>query len=158
MQMHQVKRNTKRAKSRQIGRGGKRGYQSGHGAKGQKQHGRHGIRPEIRDMIKKLPKLRGRGVNSNKSIQIPNQVVNIKTLDAIFNDGDTINPTILVEKGLVHKTGGKMPKVKILSVGDTKKKFTIERCDISKLALKKIEGAGGKMPEIALKNVSKNNK
>lgn len=148
MQMNQLKRNTKRAKSIQIGRGGDRGKTSGHGHKGQKQHGRHGIRPEIRDMIKKLPKLRGRGVNSNKTIQAPNQVINIEKLDALFKDGDTINPTILFEKGILHRKGGKMPKVKILSNGETKKKFTIERCEVSKGALKKIEAAGGKAVEM----------
>jgi len=146
--MNQLKRNTNRSKSVQIGRGGTRGKTSGHGHKGQKQHGRHGIRPEIRDMIKKLPKLRGRGVNSNKTIQTPNQVFSIERLDKIFKDGDTINPTTLFEKGMVHRKKGKMPRVKILSGGETKKKFTIERCEVSKSALKKIEAAGGTAVEM----------
>lgn len=146
--MNQLKRNTKRAKSVQIGRGGTRGKTSGHGHKGQKQHGRHGIRPEIRDMIKKLPKLRGRGVNSNKTIKAPNQVISIERLDKLFKDGDTVNPTTLFEKGILHRKGGKMPNVKILSSGETKKKLTIERCEVSKAALKKIEAAGGKAVEM----------
>lgn len=158
MQINQVKRNTKRARSVQVGRGGTRGKTSGRGHKGQKQHGGHGIRPDTRDLIKKLPKLRGRGVNSNKSIKTSAFPVNIGTLDKTFDDGATINPTVLFEKKLVKRQEGKMPRVKILATGDTKKKFTIERCEISDQALKKIQAAGGKAEELSLKNVSKNNK
>ena len=53
---------------RRVGRGGKRGKTSGRGHKGQRQHGGHGVRPELRDMIKKLPKLRGHGINRSRTV------------------------------------------------------------------------------------------
>jgi large subunit ribosomal protein L15 len=52
-------RTKKRRKSIVVGRGGKRGKTSGRGGKGQTARAGHKIRPEIRDLIKKLPKRRG---------------------------------------------------------------------------------------------------
>lgn len=69
MQFHALKRNTPNKKSKQVGRGGKRGKTSGRGTKGQNARAGHKKRPELRDFIKRLPKLRGRGKSSLKSIQ-----------------------------------------------------------------------------------------
>ena len=143
MQIHNVQRNTSLATKKRVGRGGKRGKTSGRGHKGQKQHGGHGIRPEARDTIKKIPKLRGRGKNTNKPIQEQAQGVNISTLDLLFETGAIINSKALHAKGLVKKANGKMPKVKILGTGETKKKFTIEGCSLSKTANEKITAVGG---------------
>ena len=59
-----------RPSRRRLGRGhgSGRGKTSGKGTKGQKARAGHKIRPEIRDLIKRIPKLRGRGKNSNLSI------------------------------------------------------------------------------------------
>lgn len=67
MQFHNLKSNTKRKKSRQVGRGGKRGKTSGRGTKGQNARAGRKKRPEMRDVIKRVPKLRGRGKSSLKS-------------------------------------------------------------------------------------------
>lgn len=69
MQFHSLKRKTPNKKSRQVGRGGTRGKTSGRGTKGQNARAGRKKRPELRDFIKRVPKLRGRGKNSNKSIQ-----------------------------------------------------------------------------------------
>jgi len=69
MQFHTLKRKTANKKARQVGRGGTRGKTSGRGTKGQNARAGHKNRPELRDFIKRVPKLRGRGKNSNKSIQ-----------------------------------------------------------------------------------------
>lgn len=143
MQLHEVKRKTALKKTKRVGRGGDRGKTSGRGHKGQKAHGGHGIRPDMRDTIKKYPKIRGRGKNLNTGVKKVVKAVNIEKLDNFFESGDNITPAILVEKEIVRKVGGKVPAVKILSVGETKKKFTIERCKVSKLAQEKIEKAGG---------------
>ena len=143
MQMHQLKRKTSRSRSNQIGRGGARGKTAGRGHKGQKAHGGHGIRPDIRDTIKKLPKMRGRGKNMNTSRNPSARAVNIERLDEIFDAGALVNPKALVEKGIVNRENGKLPIVKILSVGETKKSFTIENCKVSAPAKEKIEAAGG---------------
>lgn len=69
MQFHNLRSKTQRKTSRQVGRGGKRGKTSGKGTKGQNARAGRKKRPEIRDFIKRIPKLRGRGVNSLKSFQ-----------------------------------------------------------------------------------------
>jgi len=58
MQLHQIKSSKKRLKKR-IGRGGKKGTYCGKGMKGQKSRAGAKIRPELRDFIKKIPKVRG---------------------------------------------------------------------------------------------------
>lgn len=69
MQFHSLKRKTPNKKSAAVGRGGKRGKTSGRGTKGQNARAGRKKRPELRDFIKRIPKLRGRGKNSNKSIR-----------------------------------------------------------------------------------------
>lgn len=144
MQLHQLKRKTPRKKSIQVGRGGTRGKTAGRGTKGQRAHGGHGIRPDMRDTIKKIPKIRGRGKNINTSRgKVPARVVNIKSVDENFEAGAIITPRALLEKNLVRRDGGKLPIVKILAVGDTKKGFAFEGCKVSLPAKAKIEAAGG---------------
>ena len=70
MQLHNLQSKTKRKKSRQVGRGGTRGKTSGRGTKGQNARAGRKKRPELRDFIKRFPKLRGRGKNSLKSYQV----------------------------------------------------------------------------------------
>ena len=143
MQLHTLQRKTPRKYEKLVGRGGARGKTSGRGTKGQRAHGGHGIRPEARDTIKKFPKMRGRGINVNTSRFNDNQVVNIKKIDAIFNDGDTINTESLHKAKLIRKVNGKLPEAKILAVGETTKKFTVVGCLVSETAKAKIEKAGG---------------
>lgn len=69
MQFHTLKRKNPNKKARQVGRGGTRGKTAGRGTKGQNARAGRKKRPEIRDTIKRVPKLRGRGVSSLKSLQ-----------------------------------------------------------------------------------------
>lgn len=69
MQFHTLKRKTKNDKGKTVGRGGTRGKTSGRGTKGQNARAGHKKRPELRDFIKRVPKLRGRGKSSLKSRQ-----------------------------------------------------------------------------------------
>ncbi len=126
-----------------VARGGKRGKTSGRGGKGQSARAGNKRRPEWRDIIKKLPKLRGRGVNQNKPVSSALIIVNITALEKVFSANDAITPTILVEKGLVAKLSGVMPMVKILGDGEVTKAFKISGCTISGSAKEKIEKAGG---------------
>ena len=59
MQIHNVKRIHKNKKDRMVGRGGKHAKTSGRGGKGQTARAGNKRRPELRDIIKKLPKNRG---------------------------------------------------------------------------------------------------
>ncbi|MEY2672097.1 MAG: hypothetical protein RL687_514 [Candidatus Parcubacteria bacterium] len=139
MQLNELKRKNPNKKARQVGRGGTRGKQSGRGGKGQTARAGNKRRPQIRDIIKKLPKLRGYRF---KSGDIKPNVVNVSSLN-IFTDGTVINPTSLFANKLIRKEGGKLPKVKILGTGDIKVKVSIEGCIVSDSARTKIEKAGG---------------
>jgi large subunit ribosomal protein L15 len=59
MQIHELKRTHKNKKDRIVGRGGKHAKTSGRGGKGQTARAGNKRRPELRDIIKKLPKNRG---------------------------------------------------------------------------------------------------
>ena len=59
MQAHNLKRLHKNKKDRIVGRGGKHAKTSGRGGKGQTARAGNKRRPELRDIIKKLPKNRG---------------------------------------------------------------------------------------------------
>lgn len=148
MQTHTLKRPTAHAvKAARVGRGGKRGKTSGRGTKGQKAHGGHGIRPEMRDIIKKLPKLRGYGKNRARTVNMAKvrpTLVNLATLEvSSIKTGEVVSPETLVAAGVIHKRGGKLPAVKILAHGTLSKKVTIENCTISVAARAAVEHAGG---------------
>lgn len=143
MQYNNLKRNNPNKKRRMVGRGGKHAKTSGRGTKGQNARAGHKKRPEIRDFIKRLPKLRGRGKNINTSIQDKYSVVNIGLLNKLCKDGDTISPETLVKHGLMVKKGGNMPKVKVLGTGELTKKLTFKDCVVSASAKVAIEKAGG---------------
>jgi len=49
----------------------------------------------------------------------------------------------LLEKKIIRRIKGKVPKVKILGEGKITKALTVEDCLISKQAREKIEKAGG---------------
>jgi len=59
MQIHELKRRIKNKRDRMVGRGGKHAKTSGRGGKGQTARAGNKRRPELRDIIKKLPKNRG---------------------------------------------------------------------------------------------------
>ena len=143
MQLHQLKPIHKFKKPKRIGRGGKKGTYSGHGIKGQKSRAGRKLKPLIREVIKRYPKLRGYRMKS----QIPKSkfqtIVNLDILEKKFSSGEKINPKVLLEKKIIHKIKGKLPKVKILGEGKLTKALTIENCDVSKTAKIAIEKAGG---------------
>lgn len=145
MQIHDVQRKTKRKTSRQVGRGGTRGKTAGRGTKGQKARAGHKIRPEIRDMIKRIPKLRGRGANFLKSIKAKPVAVNLAALESAFKAGEKVTPSVLVERGVIRSSRSKVPEVKIVSDGELTKKVIVSGCKASKAARDKIEKAGGEV-------------
>lgn len=66
MQIHNLKRDHKNKRDRLVGRGGKHAKTSGRGGKGQTARAGNKRRPELRDIIKKLPKNRGYQFKSKK--------------------------------------------------------------------------------------------
>lgn len=145
MQLNDLKRRVPNKTKKRVGRGGTRGKTSGRGHKGQKQHGGAG-RPEIRDMIKKLPKLRGHGTNRSRTVnagRVNPEIVNVGTLSKLFGNGERITPKLLLSKKLISRSKGRTPKVKILGHGELDKKLTIVGSEVSKSAKEAIEKAGG---------------
>jgi large subunit ribosomal protein L15 len=143
MKIHQLQRRVENQKHVLVGRGGKRGKTSGRGGKGQTARAGHKARPVMRDIIKKIPKLRGRGKNSNTSIQTKPVVLNIGALDMVYASGEKVNAKTLVQKGLAEIWGGRLPKIKILGTGDLSKKLMVSGLMVSAEAKTKIEKAGG---------------
>ena len=137
--MNTLKREHPNKKAQQVGRGGTRGKTAGRGGKGQTARAGNKRRPEIRDIIKKLPKLRGYRFNSGL---IKSSPVNVGSLN-IFSAGSVISPKTLFENNLIRKVGGKLPSVKILGTGDINIKVSVVDCIVSKTARVKIEKALG---------------
>lgn len=144
MQLHTLKRNTKRKTKQQVGRGSKRGKTSGRGQKGQASRAGRKMRPEIREVIKKLPKLRGRGKNMNKSFEVKPVVVNLKDL-ANIEANTVLTPKKFVDLKLVELFKGKVPSIKILGTGEITQPLIFKKVTISASAIEKIEKAGGKV-------------
>ena len=138
MQIHQIKNFDFRKKKKRVGRGGKRGTFSGHGMKGQKSRAGHRIRPAERDLLQRLPKLRG---VKNKPLKNPAVVINVGDLDKYF-DEINLNRNYLLKKKIIRILNA---PVKILGGGSLKKAYIIEGLQISKQARQKIEAAGGKI-------------
>jgi large subunit ribosomal protein L15 len=146
MQLNTLSPRTKHKKPAPVGRGGKRGKTSGRGGKGQTARAGHKIRPEARDLIKKLPKRRGFGKNRSRSVKtnrIDTATVNLSALEAAYQVGVSVSPATLLAKGLVRRVKGRPPSVKILGTGSLTKALIIERCAVSAAARAALLAAGG---------------
>ncbi len=154
MQTHQIQKPKTLRSSRRVGRGGKRGTYSGRGMKGQKSRAGHRIRPAILDYILRIPKLRGmtrrsnvsKFGSSNKAIT-PTFALNLSDIQKHFENGSTISPIILVNKKIMKRYKGRMPRVKILGKGDLNKSVTVKGVAVSASAREKIEKASGRIIE-----------
>lgn len=146
MQLHALAPRTKNKKNPPVGRGGKRGKTSGRGGKGQTARAGHHVRPEVRDMIKKLPKRRGHGKNRARTVRtnrIAVSAVNLAALELNFKAGENVSPATLLARGLVRRAKGRAPKVKILGTGTLTKALVIKGCDLSVVASAAITAVGG---------------
>ncbi|SRR5258708_7904571 len=143
MQSNTLKRTHKNPRKRYVGRGGRRGKTSGRGTKGQKARSGRKLRPELRDIIKKLPKLRGRGKNSFKSFAIKPFAVSLATLDKQYAAGEQVSIKTLLEKGLIPKSRAAEPTVKVVGTGSLSKALSFSGVALSASARKEIESKGG---------------
>lgn len=145
MQLNTLSPRTKNYKFTVVGRGGKRGKTSGRGGKGQTARAGHKVRPEVRDLIKKLPKRRGHGKNRARTVRtnrIAVSAVNLAALEAGFKAGEKVSPATLLAKGMVRRAKGRAPVVKILGTGTVTKALVIEKCTVSLSARTALEKAG----------------
>ena len=149
--LHSLKpANGSRHRKKRVGRGegSGSGKTSGRGHKGwgarsgaKSRFGAEGGQMPIHMRMRKL-----RGPHMKKSMPFEQfgrthtQPVNLRDLDARFDDGAEVTPASLSERGLATR---KSVPVKILGVGELSKKLTVTAHGFSKSAREKIEGAGG---------------
>ena len=126
-----------------MGRGGKRGKTSGRGGKGQTARAGHKIYPQLRDMIKRIPKLRGRGKSSFKSFQERAVPISLRVLERAFPNSAAVTPASLLFAGIISRKSGRVPRVKILGGGTLTKNLTISGVEMSVSAKEAILKAGG---------------
>jgi large subunit ribosomal protein L15 len=137
---------TKRA-YRRVGRGqsSTRGKTSGRGGKGQTARAGNKRRPELRDMIKKLPKRRGYGKNRARTVvaRVALFPVPLEALEAVFPAGAEVTLAALAEKNVIPTSAGRPVKAKVLGSGELTKKLSIKNIPVSASAKIAIEKAGG---------------
>lgn len=141
MQIHNLKRIHKNKKDRIVGRGGKHAKTSGRGGKGQTARAGNKRRPELRDIIKKLPKHRGYQFNS---FAVKPATISLDEIAVFYPKGGVVNPESLVQLNAIKKNKGFIPKVKILNnKGSFGVKVEVSKCFVSASAKEKILSAGG---------------
>ena len=131
MRLNELKPKLKREKIKRIGRGGKRGTYSGRGQKGQKARAGRNIRPGLRDIIIRTPKLRG---FKNKPKQTQSVAVSLEKISKM--EEKEINRKVLAKYGI------KWP-AKIVGKGELKSAKNIVGIKVSSSVKKIIESAGG---------------
>ncbi len=131
MRLNELKPKLKREKIKRIGRGGKRGTYSGRGQKGQKARAGRNIRPGLRDVIIRTPKLRG---FKNKPKQTQSVAVSLEKISKM--EEKEINRKVLAKYGI------KWP-AKIVGKGELKSAKNIVGIKVSSSVKKIIESAGG---------------
>ncbi|MEA2479619.1 MAG: large subunit ribosomal protein [Thermoleophilaceae bacterium] len=139
-----------RHRKKRIGRGegSGMGKTSGRGQKGWGARSGNGQRPNAEGgqmpIHMRMRKLRGPHMKKSMPFEqygrTQTQPVNLRDLEARFDEGATIGPAELVERGLATR---KNVPVKILGQGDLSKKLSVSAHGFSKSAREKIESAGG---------------
>ena len=126
-------------KGRGVGSGN--GKTAGRGHKGQNARTGGGVRPGFEGgqipLYRRLPK---RGF-ANSLFKKEYAIINLETLDKLFNDGDAVSMETLLEKGVIRK---ELNGLKVLGRGEITKKLTVKAAIFSASAKEKIEAAGGK--------------
>ena len=126
---------------RRVGRGisAGQGKTAGRGTKGQGSRSGGGVKPYFEGgqlpLVRRLPHTRG-FTNIHRE---PFEVVNVETLEAKFDAGTEVTPGLLLERGLVGKSG----RVKVLGDGSLSKALTVKAHAFSASAKEKIAAAGG---------------
>ncbi len=122
------------------GPGSGNGKTAGKGHKGQNARSGGGVRLGFEGgqlpLYRKLPK---RGFKNRFATHYA--IVNVGTLNAKFENGETVTLEALLEKGILSKG---LDGLKVLGNGELTKNLTVEAAIFSQTAKEKIEAAGGK--------------
>jgi len=144
MKLSSLTKITKTGKKRLgQGHGSGRGKTSGRGTKGQNARSSRALSFEggALPLVKRLPFLRGKG--KNKSFKRPAIGINVEKLN-IFKKNSIVDVKSLVENKIACADYAKKYNVKILGNGKLETSLVV-KVPTSKLALKKIEKAGGRV-------------
>lgn len=141
MKLHQLPSSHKR--SQRIGRGGKRGTTAGRGTKGQKSRAGSRMRPAERDLILRIPKMRGFRNKAKKDAPVVFNVdVLEKKLKSYAKAGVPLEITVELLK-TAKILGSKFKgEVKILGNGEMTFPATFKGIRVSKSAAAKAEKGG----------------
>lgn len=132
---------TKSVRRKGRGPGSGNGKTAGKGHKGQNARSggtRPGFEGGQNPLYRRLPK---RGFN-NKIFAVDYAIINVSTLDEIFEENSVVDIETLLENGIIRK---KLSGLKILGNGEITKKLTVKASIFSVAAKEKIEAAGGKV-------------
>ena len=131
---------TKASYRKGRGPGSGNGKTAGKGHKGQNARSGGGVRLGFEGgqlpLYRKLPK---RGFKNRFATHYA--IVNVGTLNAKFENGETVNVEALLAKGILNKA---LDGLKVLGNGELTKNLTVEAAIFSQTAKEKIEAAGGK--------------
>ncbi|MGD9797891.1 MAG: 50S ribosomal protein L15 [Acidimicrobiia bacterium] len=131
-------------RKRRVGRGigGKGGKTAGRGTKGQAARGQIplGFEGGQLPMQQRVPKLKG----FTNPFRVEYGVINLDVIEAF--EGDDVNPSSLLAKGLVHKHGF----VKVLGRGELSRGVTVRAHAFSRSAEQAILAAGGTVERLPL--------
>lgn len=137
--MTQLPKSVRRPKKR-LGRGmgsGKGSHTSSRGQKGQKSRGKVNVLFEgmkvKKSLLKRLPKMRGKGKFHVNTKPIAIKYARLETLPV----GSVITVELLVKHGILKERLAKIHGVKIIGIGDNKKKFKFS-VSTSKKAMVKV--------------------
>jgi len=150
LNLHTLQPAQPRTDRKRVGRGlgSGKGRYSGRGIKGQKSRaGSHKLKAGFEGgqmpLDMRMPKQRGNTSADAMPIgpfRTYSHPVNLRDLERVCADGDTVNIETLVEKGLVKNTKA---DVKILGSGELTKKLSVTAHSFSATAREKIIAAGG---------------
>lgn len=144
MQLHEIQPAHPGKNKKRVGRGGKRGDNSGTGHKGQKSRAGHKMNPALHEMLIRIPKLRG---FKNKPLFGKPMGINLAILEAKMAAG-VVSMETLLAAGVVRKA---QKDIKILGTGEVTKKFDVQGLAVSKVAKEKIVAQGGTVAELTVK-------
>lgn len=141
MRLHELKPDTGTKSKKRLGRGigSGLGKTAGRGQKGQKARSGGGVRPGFEGgqmpLQQRLPKRGFTNIFRKEFAQVNVEVLNN------FANGTEITPELLKEAGLIKsmKCG-----LKVLGRGELEKELLVKAQKFSKVAIEKIEAAGGK--------------
>lgn len=130
-------------KKKRIGRGTGSGLgkTSGRGHKGQGSRAGFSMHPLFEGgqmpLARRIPK---RGFTNRFADAV--ETLNVSDIDAMFGNGDTVDPNVIRERKIIKKT---FDRFKVLGDGELTKSLTVAAHAFSASAVKKIEAAGGKV-------------